>query len=173
MFSNRIGRRVAVMVSALAFTLGSSAVLAQPGPGAGFGHGAGRGPGGDNLGQIFAQFKTQLALTPDQEAKWSAAVAVGKESRQRTRVLMQQTHDQVKAALSKDSPDLQAISTMMDAARQQAFELRKPARAAWLDLYASLSPQQKAIVRDALLARMQRHEQMLERFQQRLGAPQG
>jgi hypothetical protein len=40
----------------------------------------------------------------------------------------------------------------------------------WLRLYATFSPTQKAVVRDALLKKMERHERFRERMRERFGS---
>jgi len=61
-----------------------------------------------------------------------------------------------------------------DNAQAQGQALRKSVRAQWLALYATFSPDQKAIVKQMVQARMAKaesfHEKMKERFKGRSGA---
>jgi Spy/CpxP family protein refolding chaperone len=157
--------RIVGLASGLALALGSAAVLAQPGPG--FGHRGPNGAGGEPIAQIIEQYKTQLALDSLQQEMWNNAVAATQRARQNGRALMQQVHDSMQAELAKPEPDIDVIAKLTDDAQAQGQALRKPARDAWLTLYRNLTPQQKTVVRDALVQRMQRHEQMWERMRQR------
>ncbi len=174
MFAFQIRRRAraAAIASGLALARGSAAILAQPGPGAGPGFGAGAGPigprGGDPVGRVIEQYKTQLALNTSQQQMMDNAVAVAQQARQGARAQMQQVHAAMQAELAKAAPDLAAVAAVADSAQANASTLRKQARDAWLTLYATFTPEQKAVVRDALLARMQRAQQMQQQFQQRL-----
>lgn len=170
MFRNRFGRRAAVLASAFALAVGSSAAFAQPGPG--FGHGRGPGPGfgpGAHIEGVLAQVKTQLALNSSQQQMWDNAVAFTKQARQSGFALMQPVRAAMQAELAKPEPDLAAVAALADDAQAKGQALRKQVRDEWLKVYATFTPQQKAVVRDALAARVQRHEQMAERFRQRAG----
>ena len=157
--------RIAALVSGLALAAGSGAVLAQPM------HGHGHGPGGgDPIARVIAQYKSQLALNTSQQQMWDNAVAVTQQARQNGRALMQPLHDAMRAELAKPDPDLAAIAAMADDAQVRGQALRKQVRDEWLKLYATFTPEQKAVVRDALVTRMQRHDQMRQRFQQRFGS---
>ena len=173
--------RAAALASALAFALGSAAVLAQPGPGAGFGpgpgagygYGHGAGPmghrGGGDVAQVIQHLKDKLALNTSQQQMWDSAAAASRQARQDGRALMQTVHDAMAAELAKAEPDLARMAAIADDAQAKGQALRKQVRSEWLRLYDTFTPQQKGVVRDALLARMERHERMRERFQQRLG----
>ncbi len=169
MFGKHLHRRARIvgLASGLAFALGSAAVFAQPGPG--FGHRGPHGAGGEPIAQIIEQYKSQLALNTSQQQMWDSAVAATRQARDAHRAEMQRVHDAMQAELAKTEPDLAAMAVIADNAHAQGQALRKQVRDQWLALYATFSPAQKAVVRDALVQRMQRHEQMRERMRQRFG----
>ncbi len=80
---------------------------------------------------------------------------------------MQGVKDALAAELAKPEPDLAAVAAAADSAQQQALALRHQVRDAWLALYATFSPEQKAVVKGILqqhLAKMESfHQKMLER----------
>jgi protein CpxP len=168
---SRIPRWTGVMAAAL-LALGSQVSLAQPGPG-GHGH-PGHGRGEFEIEHVLAQLKTQLNLNTQQQATWDAVVAHGKTARQNARATMDSVHAALTAELAKPEPNFAAVAATADAAQAAAQAARKSVRDEWIALYASFSPAQKALVRDAIKARVDRMEafrdKMKERFQQRQGA---
>lgn len=161
--------RLAVLASGFAFALGSASVLAQPGPGAGgpgFGGPGMHGPhagmgygGGDPLAGVISRYKSELALTGPQQQQWDSAVALAKQARETGRGYRDQVHTVMQAELSKPEPDLAAVAAAADAAQAQGQALHKQVRDAWLALYATFSPAQKAVVRDALATRMRKMDE--------------
>ncbi|MFO1397137.1 MAG: periplasmic heavy metal sensor [Burkholderiales bacterium] len=166
----RTARLAAVMAGAL-IALGSHAALAQPGPG--FGphggggmHGAG-GPGGMSIEGTLAAVKSQLNLNTSQQVMWDNAAAATKTARDAGRAAMQQVHATLTAELAKPEPDLAAVAAAGDAAQATAQTARKQVRDQWLALYATFTPAQKAVVRDALKARVDRMASFRARMQER------
>lgn len=146
--------RVATTVSALAFAFGAGTAFAQP-----FGgppHGGHGGP--PRFEAVIAQLKGQLNLDTSQQTMWDNAVAATRTAREQGRGIHDKVHATVLAELAKAEPDLAAIATAMDGAADQGRSLRRQVRDEWLKLYATFSPAQKAIVRDALVARLERFE---------------
>jgi Spy/CpxP family protein refolding chaperone len=165
-------RRLAVAASAaLALAFGASAAIAQPGGHHGM-HGGG-GPGDMMFGKAFAEAKASLNLNTSQQLAWDSAVAQGKAARDAARANHQKVKDALIAELNKPEPNLAAVAAAADGVQQQNQAARKQARDAWLALYATFTPDQKAVVRDILQKRVARseafHERMMERFQQRFG----
>ena len=89
---------------------------------------------------------------------WSA-VALTRQARETGRGYRDQVHTVMQAELSKPEPDLAAVAAAADAAQSQGQALRKQVRDAWLALYATFSPAQKAVVRDALATRMRKMDE--------------
>ena len=166
--NSRIPRWTGIMAAAL-LALGTNVAMAQPG---GPGH-PGHGRGGFEIEHVLAQLKSQLNLNTQQQATWDAAVAHGKTARQNARAAMESVHAALTAELAKAEPNFAAVAATADAAHASAQATRKQVRDEWLSLYATFSPAQKAVVRDAVKARVDRmeafREKMKERFQQRQG----
>jgi Spy/CpxP family protein refolding chaperone len=165
-------RITATAAVALAMTLGAGAALAQP-----WGGPHGPGPADEMIGRLIAHAKTQLNLNSSQQQMFDAAVADSKGARDSARAIRQNVRNVLQAELAKPEPDFAAVAAAADAAADQARALRKPIRDEWLRLYATFSPEQKALVRDMMLQRIARAEsfrqRMLERLQQRFGGTSG
>lgn len=155
MFRHRFCRRAryAALASALALGLGATTSWAQPG-------GPGGPHGGDPLAQVIEQYKSQLALNSSQQQMWDGAVALTKQARETGRGYRQEVHTAMQAELSKAEPDLAAVAAIADEAHAKGQALHRQVRDEWLKLYATFTPAQKTIVRDALQARMQRFGEM-------------
>jgi Spy/CpxP family protein refolding chaperone len=164
-------RTAAATAAALALAFAGSA-LAQPaaGPG-GFGghagpHGAmmGQGGGDEMLGNFIARAQAQLKLNTSQQVMFDTALAQTKAARESGRALHQKAKDAMVAELAKSEPDLAAVASVADGVQQQGIALRHQVRDAWLQLYATFSPEQKAVVRDML----QKHMARMDSFRQRM-----
>lgn len=170
----RNARWAAIMAGAL-IALGSHAALAQPGPG--FGPHGGGGPygaggphggrGGMSIEGALASVKSQLNLNTSQQAMWDSAAAATQAARDTARTSMQQVHATLAAELAKPEPDLAAVAAASDAVHNNAQAMRKQVRDQWLALYGTFTPAQKAVVRDALKARVDRMETFRARMQER------
>jgi protein CpxP len=162
-------RWTAIMAGAL-IALGSHAALAQPaGHPMGPGHGPGRGPGGFAIETMLASVKDQLSLNTSQQVMWDNAVANTKAARDSGRTSMEKVHTTLTAELAKADPDFAAVAAAGDAAQASNQALRKQVRDQWLALYATFTPAQKTIVRDAVKARVDRMETFRARMQERTG----
>jgi Spy/CpxP family protein refolding chaperone len=127
------------------------------------------GPG--DVAMAIAALKGQLNLNSSQQMMWDNAVAASKVARDSGRANLGRVHDALATELAKAEPDLAAVSAVADDAQTRNSALRRQVRDTWLALYATFSPDQKAIVRDSLNSRMARMEQF--RQQKRLQqAPQ-
>jgi hypothetical protein len=143
-------------ISAIAF----HALAQAPGPH----HG-----GGDPVAMIAA-LKDKLNLNTSQQQQWASAVAQAQAARQAARAGFDQLKAATQAELAKAEPDLASLAAQADAIHQQNATVRKTVRDSWLALYATFSTDQKAVVRDAISAKLARMEQfrahMKERFAQ-------
>lgn len=155
----RIATRLATVAAAALLGLGGVA-LAQPAH-----HGHARG-GGDVVMSIVA-LKGQLSLNTSQQTMWDNAVAAGRAARQTGRANMQNVRATLTAELAKPEPDLAAVAAASDAARTANAALHRQVRDAWLNLYGTFTPDQKAVVKNALLQRMARMEQFHQKMLQR------
>ena len=152
------------LLAAAVFALGAHTALA--GPGGGPGH-HGQGPG-FALEGVLASVKAQLNLNTAQLAMWDAAVAAATSARGTGRANMDKVKEALNAELARAEPDFAAVATIADAAQASNQALRRQVRDQWLALYATFTPAQKAVVRDAVKTRVERMESMRERFRERM-----
>jgi len=118
----------------------SAICYAQPGPGM-----------GEPL-RMLAAVKGQLNLNTSQQLQWDNAAAQAKAAHDAARASHAQLKAALQAELAKSEPDLASVATLADGVRQQTESAHRVARDAWLALYATFTPAQKAVVRDALQA---------------------
>jgi Spy/CpxP family protein refolding chaperone len=137
-------------VAAMAVIATSGAARAQPA----HGH---YGGGGD-VAMAIAALKGQLNLNTSQQQMWDSAVAASKAAHQTMRANLQRVHDALTAEIAKAEPDLSAVSSVGDQVQAQNIQARRQARDTWLALYATFTPDQKAVVKTALQNRMARAE---------------
>ena len=152
-------RRVAVATAAaVALALGTAAA-AHPGG----------GPGGGPVGvQVIESLRGKLNLDTAQTKLFDQALAEAKAARAAALADRQGLRETVRAELAKAEPDLAALARSADAVEARNRALRNQVRELWLRLYATLSLEQKAVVRDALAAAMERREAGRERMQERI-----
>jgi len=157
--TTRFTSRIAAVAAAALIGI-SGVASAQPH------HGHGGAAGGDFLMGIAA-LKDQLGLNTSQQAMWDNAVAAGKAARDSARAGHKQVHDTLTAELAKAEPDLAAVAAATDAARDSAAAQHRQVRDAWLNLYATFTPEQKTVVKNALQQKLTRMEQFREKMRQR------
>lgn len=107
---------------------------------------------------MLAKIAPQLDLNTSQQQQWDAVMAQGKAAREAARANMTQVVSALHAELAKPEPDLAAVATLSDGVRQQNAALHRQTRDAWLALYAGFTPEQKAVVRDAIQAGLEQME---------------
>jgi len=159
--NTRFTKRIAAVFAAALFSLTGAVALAQPGP-HGHHHGADSSFG-------IAALKDQLNLNTSQQAMWDNAVAQTKAARNTGRANLQRIKDAMTAELAKPEPDLAAVAAAGDEVQAANSALRKQVRGTWLALYATFSPEQKAIVKSALQQRMTRMESFRQKMRERHG----
>jgi len=141
---------LAALAAAAVFASGAMAQPAYP-------H---HGPrGGGDVAMAIAALKGQLNLNSSQQMMFDNAVATSKAARDSGRANMGRVRDVLATELAKAEPDLAAVSAVADDVQAKNLALRHQVRDTWLALYATFSPDQKAVVRDALKNRMARMEQ--------------
>ena len=163
MLQHKLRKTTLVAATALAMTLGAGVAIAQPGSHGPHGHGS----HGASIGQLIVGAKDQLNLNTSQQTMWDNAVAAGKAARTTARANMQTVHDTLAAELAKPEPDLAAVAAAADSARNANAALHAQVRGAWLNLYATFTPDQKAVVKNALSQRLAKMEQFKQKMQQR------
>ena len=124
--------------------------------------------------EVLTRLQGQLALDTSQQVMWDNAVAQSKAAREAGRNSMGQVRAALAAELAKPEPDFAAAAAAADAAQASHQALRKQVRDEWLKLYATFTPTQKTVVRDAVKQRLERMEsfrgKMKERMQSRPNA---
>jgi hypothetical protein len=118
---------------------------------------------------VIAALKDKLSLNTSQQLQFDNVLAQTQAARQAGRAGHEQLKAGAQAELAKAEPDLASLARQADAIHEQDAASRKTVRDAWLALYATFTPQQKAVVRDALSARMARMEQFRAHMLDRLG----
>ena len=176
MTSHRSFRTIAgVAAIALATAFGTQFALAQAAGGP-HGHHGMAGPD-EMIGHLIASAKAQLNLNTSQQGMFDTAVADSKAAFQSGRALHQKVQDTLQAELAKTEPDLAAVAAAADAATDQGRAQRKAIRAEWLALYATFTPDQKAVVKDMLQKHVAKadsiREKMREHFKSSHGAVSG
>ena len=104
--------------------------------------------------EMLGALRSQLDLNTSQQQQWDNAAALSSAARSAFRSHMQERRSAVQAELAKAEPDFASLAAASDAAIQQLSALHKQARDAWLALYATFTPEQKAIARDAIRDRI-------------------
>jgi len=157
--NTRFTQRLAVFAAATVLMLSGGAAFAQRPHGA---HGG-------ELSFGIAALKDQLNLNTSQQAMWDSAIAQTKAARESGRANMQKIRDAMTSELAKPEPDLAAVAAAADDVHAANQALRKQVRGTWLALYATFSPDQKAIVKNAIQQRLAKMQTMREKWQQRHG----
>ena len=142
----------------------AGSALAQPG------HPHHHGGPGD-VAMAIAALKGQLNLNSSQQMMWDNAIAASKAAHDSGRANLGRVRDALATELAKAEPDLAAVSAVADDVQAKNIALRHQVRDTWLALYATFSPDQKAVVRDALKNRMARMQQWRQKRLQQ--GPQG
>jgi Spy/CpxP family protein refolding chaperone len=165
MTSHRSFRTIAGAAAfALATAFGVQAASAQPAGGP-HGHHGMVGPD-EMIGHLIASAKSQLNLNTSQQGMFDTAVADSQAALQSGRALHQKVRDTLQAELAKAEPDLAAVATAADAAMDQGRVQRRAIRAEWLALYATFTPDQKAVVKDLLQQRLAKADSFREKIRE-------
>jgi hypothetical protein len=149
-------------IAAALIAVGVGSALAQPGGGRG--HGQDRGIA---IEQVMASLKGELSLNTSQQVMWDNAVAQTKAARTAGRANFEGLHTALNAELAKSEPDFAAVAAAADAVQANNQTLRKQVRDQWLQLYATFSPAQKGVVRDAVIVRVARMESLQQKMKLR------
>jgi Spy/CpxP family protein refolding chaperone len=157
--TSRIASRLAAVAAATLIGV-AGAASAQP---AHFRHAHASG----DPAMTIAALKGQLNLNTSQQAMWDNAAAATKAARESARANMQKVHDAMSAELAKPEPDLAAVAAAADAVRSANAAAHSQVRDAWLNLYGTFTPDQKAVVKASLQKRMARMEKFREKMLQR------
>lgn len=164
-------RATATAAAILALTLGVAAsASAFGGPGGHWGHGGpGRagGAGDAFVGQALATLKPQLNLDTSQQQRFDQLIAQAKSAREAGRANHERARAALRAQLAKAEPDLAAAASVADEVQAANLAARRKVRDDWLQLYATFTPEQKAVVREFLSQRVNRAEGFRQRMKGR------
>ena len=153
----------AASAAALTLALVAAPASAQPGH-----HGGPMGgPFGDHLGQVIEGAQAQLNLNSSQQQMFTNNVAQSKAAFAGGRSQMQGVRDALTAELAKPEPDLAAVAAVADGAQQQMQTIRHQVRDAWLALYTTFTPEQKAVVKDIIQQHLAKMDSVHQRMMQR------
>lgn len=117
----------------------------------------GHGHDSDPL-SVIASLQSQLKLNTSQQMQFDNALTQSKAARDAAKSGFAQLKAATQSELAKSAPDLASLAALSDQVQQQNSGVRKQARAAWLALYDTLSPDQKLTVRDGINARIAKVE---------------
>lgn len=141
-----------VLVGALAM---AAPVLAD------FRHEGGHGPA--ESFPPLRELHEKLHLSAEQEKTWQDLQKQGMARRKSAFAQHKEMRAQFQQELDKKEPDLAGLSERMDQAADERVKTMRELRGEWLKLYASLSAEQKGIVRDVLKARLAHREKFKHR----------
>lgn len=106
------------------------------------------------LGKLHNELK--LTLTPPQEQAWQSALQTMNAARDAARADHEAARKQFEASMRQPVIDLNALHDTHEKLESREHERREQVTAAWLNVYNSLSEQQKKVVSDDIKARFAR-----------------
>lgn len=159
--------RLAAFAASAVLALTGAVAVAQPGGGPGHGPGPGHA-GGMEVEHVLARVKGELNLDTSQQLMWDNAAAQTKSARETGLAGMQKVHEAMAAELAKTEPDLAAVAAVADGVHAGNQARRQVVRNQWLQIYATFTPAQKAVVRNALAQQMARMESVAARMKARM-----
>lgn len=95
----------------------------------------------------FARLHDDLKLDTKQEALWQETDKATRDDMTAMRERMRQQHDELKTKMSQPGADMRTILKQMDDLRAEGQKAHAATRDRWLDVYDSLSAEQKEKVR--------------------------
>jgi hypothetical protein len=119
---------------------------------------------GDNPLAMLGKAKSNLNLNTSQQQHWDAVMTQTKAAHDASRANHEQLKAAMQAELAKPEPDFASLASLADSVREQNANLHKQTRNAWLALYATFSPEQKGVARDAIKSRIELMQQKRSRF---------
>ena len=157
--SNRFVATLAAVGAVAVVSLSGAALAQHPG------HGG--SAGGGDIVHTLVGLKSKLALNTSQQTMWDAAVAQGKAAMATGHANFAKVHTAMTTELAKAEPDLSAVAAAADDVQASNAALHKQVRASWLALYATFTPDQKAVVKQALSDRLAKMDSFRERMKER------
>jgi len=117
---------------------------------------------------VIESLRASLSLNTAQQQQFDSALAQSQAARQTARANLAQLKTGLQAELAKPAPDLASLAAQADAVQEQNSAARKTARSAWLALYATFTDDQKAVVRNAIQARLATMESLRTHMKEHL-----
>ena len=154
--------RKLALAAALCAGIAATSAMAEPG-----GHHHRRHH--DGLAGAIVALKSQLNLTASQEQMLDSAIASRTSAREATRASRQTVKQLAKDELAKPTPDLAKIAAAQDQVQDAAMNARRTVRNQMLQLYATFTPEQVAVVKEAMNRRLSRAESFGDRMRERFG----
>jgi hypothetical protein len=105
--------------------------------------------------EMLGRLKPQLNLNTSQQQQWDNAVSLSQAAHSTAMTSMKQNRAALQAELAKAEPDFASLATASDSSQDQIASAHRQARDAWLAVYATFTPEQKTIARDAIQAKIQ------------------
>lgn len=116
---------------------------------------SGHGYSSMSMGMISPQIRDKLQLNPAQEKTWQDIEALGKTMHEQKRAERAKFKDAFREELTKAEPDLAKLSGLRESMHASGQQARQKIEKQQLDFYAGLSAEQKAVVKTALLERLE------------------
>jgi Spy/CpxP family protein refolding chaperone len=116
------------------------------------------------FGHHAERLAEKLKLTPEQRTQWDAMVQKTMAHFEAMHKAHHEMHEAMKAELAKPEPDLAALAAKADAAREKGMAAHKELRDGWLKLYATMSLEQKGVVKKEILRHMAKMHHMHSRM---------
>lgn len=116
------------------------------------------------MGRHADRIAEKLKLTPDQRVQFDAMIEKSKAQRESMKKTHEDMHAAMKAEFAKPEPDLAALAAKGDEVHGQMAAAHREIRDGWLKLYATMSPEQKGMVKVMLMHHMKMMHHMRERM---------
>lgn len=158
---HRSPRKSAIAAGVLFALVGGAALAHGPG------HGPGRAGFGGGFEHAIAAVQAKLNLNASQQALFDGALAATRSARETGRAEFARVREAMQAELTKAEPDLAAVAAVAEDAQAKGQAVRRQIRDQWLGVYATFTPAQKQVVREALAERMERMNRFSERAAKR------
>lgn len=150
--------RKIIFTTLMAALLGTGAAVHAAMP-----DGAGRG---DRELLPLREIHDKLHLSAAQEKTWQQLADKTQALRISGREQRKEIKSQLDQELNRAQPDLARISALSDKTMDEQTAKRRALRDDWLKLYTQFSPEQKAVVKDAIKAKFARFESFREKIRQ-------
>lgn len=144
----------------MAAAMGMSAHAAEPAMPMGAHEGRPEGMPGMHMQRDLEGLQKQLGLDRKQETLFQTARETSQQAMREGMQARREDHDKLKQALNGPNPDLRALASQMDKAREEHMKKHRQVRDAWLNFYDALNPAQKDKARQFILARIGHMEDM-------------